>query len=54
MVSLLLIQLTIVILLLAVYLGVTTRPDISHAVYILSQFVSAPTQVHYTYLHRVL
>jgi hypothetical protein len=28
-----------------VYLGVT-RPDISYSVYILSQFVSAPTQIH--------
>ncbi len=36
-----------------VYLGVT-RPDISHSVYILSQFVSAPTQLHYTHLLRVL
>ena len=36
-----------------VYLGVT-RPDISHAVHILSQFVSAPTQLHYTHLLRVL
>ena len=36
-----------------VYLGIT-RPDISHAVHILSQFVSAPTQLHYTHLLRVL
>ena len=36
-----------------VYLGVT-RPDISHSVHILSQFVSAPTQLHYTHLLRVL
>ncbi|GJN27583.1 hypothetical protein PR202_gb15614 [Eleusine coracana subsp. coracana] len=36
-----------------VYLGVT-RPDISHVVHILSQFVSAPTQLHYTHLLRVL
>ena len=28
-----------------VYLGVT-RPDISYAIHILSQFVSAPTQLH--------
>jgi hypothetical protein len=28
-----------------VYLGVT-RPDISYSVHILSQFVSAPTQIH--------
>ena len=36
-----------------VYLAVT-RPDISHAVHILSQFVSAPTSVHYAHLLRVL
>lgn len=36
-----------------VYLGVT-RPNISHSVHILSQFVSAPTQLHYTHLLRVL
>ena len=36
-----------------VYLAVT-RPDISHAVYILSQFVGAPTSVHYAHLLRVL
>jgi len=36
-----------------VYLGVT-RPDISYAVHILSQFVSAPTQLHYSHLLRVL
>jgi hypothetical protein len=35
-----------------VYLGVT-RPDISYSVHILSQFVSAPTQIHYSHL-RVL
>ncbi|WVZ63910.1 LOW QUALITY PROTEIN: hypothetical protein U9M48_013504 [Paspalum notatum var. saurae] len=36
-----------------VYLTVT-RPDIAHAVHILSQFVSAPTSVHYGHLLRVL
>jgi hypothetical protein len=36
-----------------VYLDVT-RPDISYSVYILSQFVSAPTQIHYSHLLRVL
>jgi hypothetical protein len=36
-----------------VYLGIT-RPDISHAVHILSQFVSAPTQLNYAHLLRVL
>ena len=36
-----------------VYLGIT-RPDISYAVHILSQFVSAPTQLHYSHLLRVL
>jgi hypothetical protein len=36
-----------------VYLTVT-RPDIAHAVQILSQFVSAPTSVHYGHLLRVL
>jgi hypothetical protein len=36
-----------------VYLGVT-RPDISYYVHILSQFVSAPTHIHYSHLLRVL
>ncbi|WVZ63565.1 hypothetical protein U9M48_013188, partial [Paspalum notatum var. saurae] len=36
-----------------VYLGVS-RPDISCSVHILSQFVSAPTQLHYSHLFRVL
>jgi hypothetical protein len=36
-----------------VYLGVT-RPDISYSVHILSQFVSAPTQIHYSHILRVL
>jgi hypothetical protein len=36
-----------------VYLGVT-RPDISYSVHILSQFVSAPTQIHYSHLLHVL
>ncbi|WVZ87307.1 hypothetical protein U9M48_033964 [Paspalum notatum var. saurae] len=36
-----------------VYLGVT-HPDICYAVHILSQFVSAPTQIHYSHLLRVL
>jgi hypothetical protein len=36
-----------------VYLGVT-RPDISYSIHILSQFVSALTQIHYSNLHRVL
>lgn len=36
-----------------VYLTVT-RPDIAHAVHIVSQFVSAPTSVHYDHLLRVL
>jgi hypothetical protein len=31
-----------------------TRPDIAHAVHILSIFVSAPTSVHYAHLLRVL
>jgi hypothetical protein len=35
-----------------VYLGVT-RPDISYSIHILSQFVSAPTQIHYSHLLRV-
>jgi hypothetical protein len=36
-----------------VYLTVTW-PDIAHAVHILSQFVSAPTSVHFGHLLRVL
>uniref|UniRef100_A0ACD5UWJ1 Uncharacterized protein n=1 Tax=Avena sativa TaxID=4498 RepID=A0ACD5UWJ1_AVESA len=36
-----------------VYLAVT-RPGISYPVHILSQFVSAPTTVHYSHLLRVL
>jgi hypothetical protein len=36
-----------------VYLTVT-RPNIAHAVHILSQFVSAPTFVHFGHLLRVL
>ena len=36
-----------------VYLTVT-RPDLAHAVHILSQSVSAPTSVHYGHLLRVL
>lgn len=36
-----------------VYLGIT-RPDISHPVHILSQFVFALTQLHYSHLLRVL
>ena len=36
-----------------VYLTIT-RPNIAHAVYILSQFVSAPTSVHFGHLIRVL
>ena len=36
-----------------VYLAIT-RPDISHVVHVLSQFVRAPTTVHYAHLLRVL
>jgi hypothetical protein len=36
-----------------IYLGIT-RPSISYSVHILSQFVSAPTQIHYSHLLRVL
>ncbi|XP_071683132.1 uncharacterized mitochondrial protein AtMg00810-like [Lolium perenne] len=36
-----------------VYLAVT-RPDISYPVHILSQFMAAPTSVHYSHLLRVL
>jgi hypothetical protein len=36
-----------------IYLGVT-RPDISYFIHILSQFVSAPTQIHYSHFLRVL
>jgi hypothetical protein len=35
------------------YLDVT-RPDISYYVHIMSQFFSAPTQIHYSHLLRVL
>jgi sarcosine oxidase delta subunit len=35
-----------------VYLGVT-RPNISHYVHIQNQFVSAPTQIHYSHLLHV-
>ena len=31
-----------------------SRPDIAHAVHILSQYVSAPTSVHFGHLLRVL
>jgi len=31
-----------------------TRPDISQAVHVLSQFINAPTSVHYATLFRVL
>uniref|UniRef100_A0ACD5X659 Uncharacterized protein n=1 Tax=Avena sativa TaxID=4498 RepID=A0ACD5X659_AVESA len=34
--------------------SLVTRPDISYPVHILSQFVSAPTTVHYSHLLRVL
>jgi hypothetical protein len=36
-----------------VYLGVT-RPDISYSVHMLSQFVFAPTQIHYSHLLHVV
>jgi hypothetical protein len=36
-----------------VYLGVT-GPDISYSVHILSQFVSAPTQIYYSHILHVL
>jgi hypothetical protein len=36
-----------------VYLGVT-RSDISYSVHILSQFISTPTQIHYSHLLHVL
>jgi hypothetical protein len=36
-----------------VYLGVT-RSDISYSIHILSQFVSAPTQIHYSHIIRVI
>src|SRR5438105_14934707 len=36
-----------------IYLGIT-RPDISYVVHILSQFMSAPTSIHYSHLLRVL
>ena len=36
-----------------VYLTIT-RPDIAHVIHILSQFVGAPTSVHYAHLLRVL
>jgi hypothetical protein len=36
-----------------VYLTIT-RPDVAYVVHVLSQFVSAPTSVHYAHLLRVL
>jgi hypothetical protein len=36
-----------------IYLGVT-RPDILYSVHILSQFISASTQIHYSDILRVL
>jgi hypothetical protein len=36
-----------------VYLGVT-RLDISYSIHILIQFVSAPTQIHYSHLLHVM
>ena len=36
-----------------VYLTIT-RPDVAYAVHVLSQFVTAPTSVHYAHLLRVL
>jgi hypothetical protein len=36
-----------------VYLTIT-RPDIAHVVHILSQFVSAPTSIHYAHLLHLL
>jgi hypothetical protein len=36
-----------------IYLGIT-HPDISYAVHILSQFMSTPTNVHYSHLLHVL
>jgi hypothetical protein len=36
-----------------VYLDVT-RPDISYYVHIMSQFVSAPTQINYSHLLRIM
>jgi hypothetical protein len=36
-----------------VYLGVT-RPDILYSIHILSQFVSAPSQIYYSHILRVL
>jgi hypothetical protein len=53
MVNLLRILLVIVILLGVFYLGVT-GPNISYSVHILSQFISAPTQIHYSHLLRVI
>jgi hypothetical protein len=36
-----------------IYLGVT-RPDILYSIHILSQVVSAPTQIHYSHLLHLL
>jgi hypothetical protein len=36
-----------------IYLGVI-GPDISYSVHILSQFVSTPTQIHYSHFLRIL
>jgi hypothetical protein len=36
-----------------IYLSVT-RPDISYSIHFLSQFISAPTQIHYSHLLCVM
>jgi hypothetical protein len=36
-----------------VYLGIS-RPDILYSVHILSQFISAPTKIHYNHLLRIM
>ncbi|WVZ76752.1 LOW QUALITY PROTEIN: hypothetical protein U9M48_024695 [Paspalum notatum var. saurae] len=48
-----LLRIRLAIAIFIVYLGIT-RPDISYDIHILSQFMSAPTSIHYGHLLRIL